>query len=197
MAGLLDRVRPDWRETLERSADKATPSLDSLLSGVTGPAGQSFTCAPDAAQRARWSAQAAADVRALVAERARARDEYLGRPGGRIVVEADSGLFFPAGFDPLNVSRLSPTEILHSRFVKLQGALGTIEVLGASALTEGAPGQHPLFNGVRRVIITGLASPPSMRDSSGVLGVDAPGVVIRLRGAKADIVGETVRLTRH
>jgi hypothetical protein len=193
MAGLLDRTRPEWRELLEGAPDKATPPLDSLLSDAA-PAVSSLSCAPDRAQRMRWATQAGADVRALVVERGRARDEYLGRPGWRVVVESPAAPFFPAGFDPLNVARLSATEILHTRFLKLQGPRGTIDVLGGSALTEGAPGQHPLFAGVVRLTISGLPAAPSMSDSAGVLAVNAPGVVIRLRGAKADVTGETVRL---
>ena len=192
-AEVLDRIRPDWRDVLERTPDKATPPLDSLLSEAS-PATSAASCAADPAQRARWAAQAGEDVRALVAERGRARDEFLRRPGWRIVVESEAAPFFPAGFDPLNVTRLSPSEILHTRFLKLQGTRGTIEVLGAGTLTEGVRGQHPLFNGVVRLTITGLAAPPSMSDSAGVLAVNAAGVVIRLRGAKADVVGDTIRL---
>ena len=191
IAGTLDRLRPDWREALERSA--GAPPLDSLLTDAVSTS-PSAACAPAAAQRTRWAAQAGEDVRALAAERARSRDGYLGRAGWRVIVDAGGAPLFPAGFDPLNVTRLSATEILHTRFLKLQGSRGTVEVLGGSVLTEGAPGQHPLFAGVRRVTIAGLATPPSMSDSADVLRVDAAGVVIRLLGGKADVAGQTVRL---
>jgi hypothetical protein len=127
-----------------------------------------------------------------VAERARARSEYLARPGWRLVVELPDAPFFPQGFDPLNVTRLSPTEILHTRFLKLRGTAGTVEVLNGTALTEGAAGQHPLFNGVRRVTLAGLTTPPVVRDSAGVLVVDGTGIVIRLMGARADTSGQSV-----
>lgn len=194
IAGTLDRLRPDWRDALERSA--GAPPLDSILTDAVSMS-PSAACAPAAAQRMRWAAQAGADVHALVAERARARDEYLGRGGWRVIVDAEVAPLFPARFDPLNVTRLSATEILHTRFLKLQGPRGTVDVLGGSALTEGVPGQHPLFAGVRRVTIAGLASPPSMSDSADVLKVAAAGVVIRLRGAKADVAGQTVRVAPH
>lgn len=197
IARVLDQVRPDWREALERSPAKATPPLDSLLADAVGSPARPPSCAPEPGLKARWSARAGEEVRALIAERARVREEYLARPGWRLVVEVDSGPFFPKGFDPLNVSRLSPTEILHTRYLKLQGTLGTLEVLGANALTEGAPGQHPLFNGVRRVTLAGLPTAPSMHDSAGVLAVDVPGVVIRLRGARAEVIGQTVRVKGH
>lgn len=194
IAALLDRARPGWRNALEQSPDSATPPLDRLLAGAVGPVVPTLPCAADAAQLARWEAQAGDDVRALAAERARARREYLARPGWRLVVEFPGAPVFPQRFDPLNVARLSPTEILHSRFVRLQGADGSIEVLNASALTEGVPGQHPLFNGVRRVTLTGLAAVPVVRDSAGVLAVDGPGVTVRLAGARADTSGQSIIL---
>jgi hypothetical protein len=196
LGAVLDRVRPEWRDMLERAPGTATPPLDSLLaSALSSATGEGAGCAPSAAARARWANQAADDVRALSAERARTRAEYLGRPGWRIVVEAGDGPFFPQGFDPLNVSRVSPTEILHSRLLELRGPLGAIEVLGTSALTEGVAGRHPLFAGVRRVTITGLATAPSMTDSADVVVVAAHGVTLRLHAARADIVGETIRFT--
>lgn len=192
VAASLDRVRPDWRDVLERAPRAATLPLDSLL-GQAVSGGSAGACAATGAERARWASQAGEDVHALVLERARSRDEYLGRAGWRLIVDATGSPLFPAGFDPLNVARLSAAEILHTRFLKLQGPLGTIEVLGRAALTEGT-GKHPLFAGVRRVTITGLQAPPSMTDSAGVLAVDAPGLTIRLRSVKADVSGQTVRL---
>jgi hypothetical protein len=166
--------------------------LEVLLAEAVGSGPETAGCAPTAAQRAEWRAKATGDVEALVAGRTRSRDEYLARAGWRLVIDAGEKPFFPQGFDPLNVTRVSATEILHTRFLKLQGALGSLQVLGGSVLTEGA-GAHPLFNGVRRVTVTGLAGPPSMRDSADVLVVSATGVTMRLTGARADITGQTVR----
>jgi hypothetical protein len=194
LGAVLDRVRSDWREALERAPDKATPPLDSLLATAVGPQAAPV-CAASAGERARWGRRAADEVRALVGERARMRAEHLGRAGWRIVVEAGDVPFFPQGFDPLNVSRLSPTAILHTRFLKLQGGLGAIEVLGGTVLTEGAPGAHPLFNGVHRLTVTGLSAAPSMSDSAGVTVIEAPGVSARLRRVRVDVAGDTVRVT--
>jgi hypothetical protein len=193
LAALLDSTGSDWRAALERR-DSAGASLDAMVADAVGDPEPTLFCEAWGGKRVEWATEAADEVRALRAERARDRADYLVRPGWRIVVESGATPFFPQGFDPLNVARLSPTEILHTRFVKLQGTLGTIEVLAGSALTEGTPGQHPLFAGVRRVTIAGLATPPSMSDSAGMLAVNAAGVVIRLRGAKADVTGETIRL---
>jgi hypothetical protein len=194
LATLLDSTGSDWRAALEQKPDSAHASLDATLADAVASPDATQLCTVRGEQRSAWAGEAADEVRALHAARERVRADYLARPGWRVVVEAGDAPFFPQGFDPLNVTRLSPAEILHSRFLKLQGTLGTIEVMGGSALTEGTAGQHPLFAGVRRVTIAGLGSPPSMNDSAGVLAVDAAGVVIRLRGAKADVIGETIRL---
>jgi hypothetical protein len=92
----------------------------------------------------------------------------------------------------MNVSRARPTEVLHTRFLKLGNDRGTIELLGQPALTEGRAGEHPLFAGVRRVTIAGIAAPLTVRDSAGTLLIEATGVHARLRGATADTAGTTI-----
>jgi hypothetical protein len=42
--------------------------------------------------------------------------------------------------------------------------------------------------------VTGLADAPVVRDSSGVLLVDAKGLHARLRGMRADTAGRTIRI---
>jgi hypothetical protein len=126
-----------------------------------------------------------------VTRREQDRTALLARPGWRVVIDADAAPLFPQGFDPLNVSRVSATEVLHTRFLKLGNDRGTVELLGQAALTEGRAGQHPLFNGVRRVTIPGVSA-MSVRDSAGVLLVQANGLQARLRGMTADTTGTTV-----
>ena len=72
------------------------------------------------------------------------------------------------------MKRLASTEVLHTRWLKLSNSESWLEVLNASALTEGV-GPHPLFNGVRRLILTGLAGEPAVEDSAGALLVRVPG----------------------
>lgn len=190
LAGVLDRVRPGWRDLLEHDPDGATLPLDSLLAGSLSGT-PSRPCSVEPTQRARWAVGAGNDVRALLAERTRTLDEYLGRGGWRVIVDARTAPFFPGGFDPLNVVRLSETEILHTRFLKLRGQLGSIDVLSARALTEGGAGAHPLFAGVRRVTLAGLTS-LTVHDSAGTLAVDASGVTVRLHGTRADTTDRTI-----
>jgi hypothetical protein len=191
---LLDRSLPAWRDTLERAAPFPDVSLDALIdraagSGAAAPA--TLRCAESAADSAANVERARADVRALVARREQERTTLLARPGWRVVIDADASPLFPQGFDPLNVSRVSATEVLHSRFLKLGNDRATVELLGQAALTEGRAGQHPLFNGVRRVTIPGLSA-VTVRDSAGVLLVQASGLQARLRGMTADTTGTTV-----
>jgi hypothetical protein len=196
IAAVLDRLQPEWRDRLEASTLPAI-SLDAVLADAVGPAEGVTRCGPTSVERAGWLAQAGRDVRDLLAERSRTRDDFLARRGWRLEVDASGAVFFPQRFDPLNLTRVSPTEILHGRYLTLQGNLGTVELLGGSALTEGNPGAHPLFAGVRRVTITGQRSAPTVRDSAGVLEIQGEGVRLRLRGARADTVGETIRLRRR
>jgi hypothetical protein len=193
---VLDRVHPRWRDRIE-SSPNPRPWLDSTLASVVGPAGGTMRCVASEAERAGWMAQASLDVRHLLAERDSTRSAYLARPGWRLEIDPGSTAFFPRRFDPLNVARLSATEVLHSRYLTLQGELGTIELLGGAALTEGASGVHPLFSGIRRVTLTGLRLPPIVRASNGALEVRGVWIHAWLRGARADTVGDTIRLRRR
>lgn len=72
---------------------------------------------------------------------------------------------------------------MHARFLQLGNDAGTIEVLGAGALTEAA-GAHPLFDGVRTLTVAGLGVEPIVSDSAGVMVLRAEGLQTRLRGAR-------------
>jgi hypothetical protein len=192
MGQLLDRAFPAWRDTLEHTAHSL--SLEALIDRAAASgaaAAPAVRCAESAADSAANLERARADVRALVTRREQDRTALLARPGWQVVIDADAAPLFPQGFDPLNVSRVSATEVLHTRFLKLGNDRGTVELLGQAALTEGRAGQHPLFNGVRRVTIPGVSA-MSVRDSAGVLLVQANGLQARLRGMTADTTGTTV-----
>jgi hypothetical protein len=99
-------------------------------------------------------------------------------PGWRLVVETEDPIF-PQGFDPWNVERLSAAKVLHTRWIKLGNASGSLEVLDRHCLTEGA-GKHPLFEGVRRATITGLPSAPRIEEADGALKISENGLTPRL-----------------
>ncbi|HVG29160.1 MAG TPA: hypothetical protein VM864_05510 [Pyrinomonadaceae bacterium] len=193
LALLLDRFAPGWQRRLEAGDKRA---LDELLeaslsnsSAATAPAANSRAARPTApcefttTEREAALGRARTETASLIARREAARRDYLAQPGWRLVVEAGGGApLFPQCFDPLNVSRVGASEILHTRFLKLGNAAGSIEILSRGSLTEGA-GQHPLFNGVRRLTVAGLPSEPAVATEGARLSIDAQGLKGEFRGA--------------
>jgi hypothetical protein len=188
IAVMLDRLDPRWRETLERrdsTARDATP-LDSLLAEAAQrrvvATSSRLPCAFEAETRESAVRTAARDVAALRERLAAERESVLARPGWTIVLVAPGEPLFPRRFDPLNVRVVAPGEVAHARYLELGNRSGTIQVLGAAALTEAA-GAHPLFEGVRAVTVTGLGSEPVVTTEGGVLTIRAEGLTADLRGA--------------
>lgn len=181
IALLLDRLAPGWQPAFD--ADD-TQSLDGLLRATVG---DGEACAFTVDERATARATAEADQRALVAARAARLATFRARDGWRVVVESAESLLWPQGFDPLNVERITPTAVVHARFLKLGNERGGLEMLDAAgidleALTEGA-GPHPLWNGVRRVEIAGIGSEPVVRTVGDSVQVIAAGVTLGLSRA--------------
>jgi hypothetical protein len=190
LAVLLDRLRPGWQGALEADDHQF---LDLMLeqAAVADPAARPCELGP--AQAAEIGRVARRDVAALVAERDARRRAFDARPGWRIVIEAADGKpLWPQGFDPLNVERAGAagTAVLHGRFVVLANDAGEIrvideEVADLETLTEGV-GPHPLFNGVRRATVAGLARPQIER-AGGAVTVRAPGCTARFVSAVAEV----------
>lgn len=179
-AALLDRFDPAWRKTLEDGADA---HLDEMLArAVAGK--PSSACGFKPEEVAALAARAKEDVGKLAGERRSLREAFLKRPGWKLEILAKEPLF-PQGFDPMNVVLVTPGEILHRRFVKLGAEAGTVEVLDRESLTRAA-GEHPLFNGVNDLQVTGLPGEPTTRQDGEFLVIEAAGVTARLKGAKAE-----------
>ncbi len=116
----------------------------------------------------------------------------LARPGWRLVVEADAEApLWPRGFDPMNVHLVGSDEVLHTRYLALGNAVATLQLLDQSALTVAA-GEHPLFGGMRRVVVTGLPSAPRVRRSGATTVVEAPGCRGEFAGARVEHRGQTL-----
>ncbi len=191
LAQLLDQVSPDWRTALEQND---TTPLDILLStALVARAPTAGACTFTPAERDVFQATAEVDIQALQARRAEQRRAFLEQPGWRVLVSAPGEPLFPQGFDPLNVQIVAQGEVLHTRFVKLGNKTGEIEVLGRSALTEAA-GEHPLFNGVHMLTLTGFTSEPVITEANGVAKIEADGVSARLRGAKVERSEKTMTI---
>ncbi len=187
LARLLDRLAPDWRVMFETN-DRVT--LDEALASAIG-AGD--TCTTGAAALEAATAKARTDIAAHKSDHERMRTSFEQRAGWRLTVETSGGEpLWPQGFDPLNVERVGPVQVLHGRFVALGNSLGKLEVLDASALTTGA-GPHPLFQGVNRVLLTGLAK-PELVEADGAVRLTAPGVTLDFRKARVVREGESIRV---
>jgi len=186
LAFLLDRFRPGWQETLQADDSQL---LDVLLAGaLVASAGQGLVPVDfSAAERADAQAAAEADVAAALAARVARRQAFDALPGWRVEIVAAAGRpLWPQGFDPLNVL-LVEGGVLHTRMLALGHDGGEVSFVDAGdadleALSEGA-GRHPLFEGVARLTVAGLAE-PQVEQRAGELRLEAPGFQARLRGAE-------------
>ncbi|HEX4497713.1 MAG TPA: hypothetical protein VIE43_18715 [Thermoanaerobaculia bacterium] len=180
-AALLGRFDPTWRQTLE---DGKAPSLDELLAKTI--AGKpAAACAFPPAGIAAAGERAKADVQQLDKSRRESLDAFLKRPGWRIEIVAAAHPLSLHGFDPLNVSLVAKGEILHRRYLELGDKESSLKVLDAQALTEAA-GEHPLFNGVKDLRMTGLAAEPKVRQDGDFTVIEAAGLTAKLKGAKVE-----------
>jgi hypothetical protein len=184
---LLDRLDPAWKRRLEEKDD--TPLDELLREAVAGQEPMPFSAPEKDAARRR----AAEDIRAMGARRAALLQDFLEARGWTVVVEAGDPIF-PLGFDPWNVERLSAAEVLHTRWIKLGNASGSLEVLDRHCLTEGA-GKHPLFEGIARATITGLTSEPRIEEADGAVKISENGLTLKFRGARVTRDGQTVKIT--
>ncbi len=185
---LLDRFAPHWREQLERGP---TRSLDELLSQALG-AGERCRYQPAEEDSVRDLARG--DVGRIRAGREALRDSVLSAPGWRIEVLTDSGSpLWPQQFDPWNVVALESGAIVHRRFLKLSKDGLAIEVLNRTALTVPA-GEHPLFNGIRQLLVSGLPTEPTVEERPGNVVVTADGVRLEGRVRAVERTGQTILL---
>jgi hypothetical protein len=189
LARLLDRFRLDWRNTL--AADDSG-YLDRLLAEAVAGDEEVPRCGVAAEKRAVIEARAERDIHLLQARREDVRADFLGAAGWRLVIVADGAPLFPQGFDPLNVETLRQGEVLHRRFLQLGNELGNLELMGRAALSTAA-GEHPLFNGVRAVTITGLDE-DVVREVPGAVAIEGNGIVGEFRAARVERDGTTVRV---
>lgn len=180
-ATLLDRFDPAWRRALE---DGKAASLDEMLSqAIAGKPAAACGFTPAEIKAAQEKAKT--DVQALARTKRQALDAFLARPGWTIEIVAAAHPLQLRGFDPLNVSLVAPGEILHRRYLELGNDDSTLKVLDAQALTQGA-GEHPLFNGVKDLRMTGLPAEPKTRQDGDLTVIEAAGLTAKLKGAKVE-----------
>lgn len=193
-AFLLDQFSPAWRKAF--GADD-TLFLDAMLAGALRDNTQpdkpgAFTDS----EIAEIKKTVQLDVKEVIERRTMRRAEFESIPGWRIVVEADElSPLWPQLFDPLNVY-IVEGGVLHSRHIKVGNESGNLEVIGMSALTEEV-GPHPLFNGVRRILVTGFESEPSVMIEGDQVNVNSVRYKANFTDAKVERADQKVviRLT--
>ena len=184
---LLDRVSGDWKTKFsEASLDEA------LAARARVPVEEEKRCAASKEEVAQANARATKDVAEIVASREKRRSEYLGAAGWRLEVVTGAEPLWPQGFDPLNVVNLGESRVLHTRWLKLGNGAGTMEVLDRASLTEGA-GPHPLFNGAKRLVVTGLSAEPVLVEKEGQISFDLSGLKGSFRG-RVEKDGQRMRI---
>jgi len=194
LALLLDRLSPGWPASFEKDD---TQHLDTALEAALGPPPGEGTarCRFSSSDVAEAERIASGDVALLVQRRSERRAEFDERPGWRIVVRAADGQpLWPKGFDPLNVERVDGG-VLHSRYLRLGNDAGQLEAIDGSdadieAFTEGV-GPHPLFNGIRQVVLSGPAEPVATADGDHV-SVHSAGITADFRNARLSRNGQEV-----
>ncbi len=162
IALLLDRFAPGWPDSLEADDQH---NLDDLLEAALNKRhpDRAGGCAFTTSEIADTERIAHQDAAAVVVKRGERRKAFDTRKGWRVVIQAADGHpLWPQGFDPLNVERVEGG-LLHTRFLRAGNDSGQIEAMDGDdvdieALSEGI-GPHPLFNGMDRVVIAGLAKP--------------------------------------
>lgn len=191
---LLDGIRPGWTDELQRT-DSLT--LDGLLTAALA-GGDGGSCPVPAAEERALADRAGADAAAVVAGRRDGRAAFDRRPGWRVVIEPAGGApLWPNGFDPLNVTVVDGG-VRHDRMLALGNEalkLSMVDGEGADlvALTEAA-GAHPLFNGIRRVEIAGLAK-PAVKVEGETTTISAPGFTATVKGVRVRESGERLVVT--
>jgi hypothetical protein len=75
--------------------------------------------------------------------------------------------------------------LLHTRYIELGNEAGSVQVLGDTVMTEGL-GPHPLFNGVKRVVLAGLESEPAVETRDEGVQISLPAFTADFNGATVD-----------
>jgi hypothetical protein len=189
-ADLLDLFKPGWWESF---AEDDSVYLDTLLAAALGSPSESQECAFSASEKDEVAERARADVDGVVTRWKEERDKYESAPGWQVIVEAmDESPLWPQGFDPMNVRRVEGG-LLHTRFLRLGNEFGSLEVMGDTVLTEGV-GPHPLFNGVRRLVVTGFKTEPVVVTGNGEATLNIPTLTADFQNATVTRSEKTIHI---
>lgn len=159
-----------------------TDALDTLL-----PDSDDSKCDFTPAETRSAESQAEADIAKLKDQRSEVIKAFESQPGWRVTVEAANGRpLMLAGFDPLNVSRLSAEMVLHKRWLKLQAGSGSLEIMNHGSVTTGT-GANPLLGGVKEWRTAGLVEKPEIKQDGTHVTLSSAVVRMDFAGAQSSI----------
>lgn len=180
MCFLLDRLTENWKSDLNPARGFY---IDTLLQKIM-PAGiEAAVFDPYVDEKERISAQKAVDDYML--QRIILLDSFISKPGYKIILDCGKRPLWPSGFDPMNIEKLNKIELLHKRWLKLSGERAELEILGTESMTEGAK-DHPLFNGVKKVVIAGLSDKPEIILDNRKIKIKNSKINIEIENAEID-----------
>lgn len=193
LAFLLDRFHPHWQHALVRDDGQ---HLDAMLGrAVAKGTGAHEECGFSNEEHASIELAAHRDAAAVLVVRGELRAAFDIRPGWRLVIHAADGRpLWPQSFDPLNVERVAGG-LLHTRLLHVGNDAGQMRAVaegGAelAVLTEGL-GPHPLFSGVGRVVVAGIAR-PNVEMEGRTVNIRAAGLDARFTSATVQVNGTVV-----
>ncbi len=132
--------------------------------------------------------RAAQDIAALQAQQAANRAEFF--DGFDFLLEINSRIPLQAqGFDPMNMQILENNEMIHSRYVRLADANGSLEVLSAPSLTIGT--ENPMH--ITQIFVK-LPNPPSVNRGQ-VLRVQHEKFKLEWKNAQLELLDRAMRIT--
>jgi len=182
-AFLLDEYYSDWKTT---AAFHAAPDLDlnHLLNKAVERAGADMMPIPNDLVL-EYERRAGSNIYQFHSEQRSMLRHWEKEPGYRIYLEASSSPMIATGFDLAEVIRLDDDRMFHEHWLKLRNNNGVVEIRNQRVLTWPA-GDHPLFDGIHRVEIVGIGTPPVAEERGDSLIVRWTDGEMMLKGAQME-----------
>jgi hypothetical protein len=176
---LLDHFKPSWKEEIKKGEQTILHELleNELLGMEEEPYEFSKQEKEDIFKKAQM------EVEELISEKKRIKNEFLSQPGWQIIISTVNEPLWPKGFDPMNLQLITDSAILHKRWLKLCNNQGCIEIINHKSITE-PMGDHPLFQGVKKVTVAGLDKEPAIEKVDDKLSLKMEGINLQFEDAE-------------
>lgn len=180
ICNLLDKTDISWKEKID---PKKGVFLDKLLEKTIPDGVQPNSFDPIFESKIKPKAQKS--VNDYLMRKLEVMDGFLKKPGFKIVIDFGARPLWPAGFDPMNMEKISRIELLHKRWIKLAGDRAEVEILGIESMTEGK-NNHPLYSGVKQIVIPGLKTKPEIIQQGGKISIKTENITANIEQAEIE-----------